>query len=210
MTDYILFIGDTATVAAAPIPVQPQIQAYSQTDPRWADVEFWPGFTFRRYGCLACSYASIASQIYYSSAQPPTFVVKLRDVGAITAGMVSKPARIPEAYPALSWNGAVHWRDVPADMAFLQKELREQGPTVIELAYTPTSPVVYKNILGNTIWNTHYLVLLEIDGMDAVVIDPIDGQTKRLLESRYYLPKWEFLGAQRVITGCRLLRVVKV
>ena len=210
MTAYIVYPGDTITVAAAPVPEVPQIQSYSQTDPQWANTEFSPGYTFARYGCLVCSYAMIASQMYYDSSKPLTFAAKLRDVGAISGGMVSNPSRIPEAYPALNWGGAIHWRDKPADMAFLTKELRDNGPTVIELAYNPTSPVVYKNITGKTIYNTHFLVLLEIDGMDARVIDPIDGLTKRLLESRYYLPKWEHLGAQRIITGCRLLRVMKV
>jgi len=152
----------------------------------------------------------IASQVYYDSSKPLAFAAKLRDIGAISGGMVGKPARIPEAYPALSWGGYMHWRTIAADMAFLEKELRDFGPTVIELAYNPVYPVIYKNITGKTIYNTHFLVLLEINGMDAVVIDPIDGETKRLTESRYYLPKWEYLGAQRIITGCRLLRVVKV
>ena len=208
--EYVVYPGDTITVAATPVPVEPQIQSYSQTDPQWANTEFSPGYTFARYGCLVCSYAMIASQVYYDSAKPLTFAAKLRDVGAIGGGMVSSPARIPEAFPALSWGGAVHWRDVPADMAFLEKELRDNGPTVIELAYNPAYPVIYKNITGQVKYNTHFLVLLEIDGLDAVVIDPIDGLTKHLTESRYYLPKWEFLGASRVITGCRLLRVVRV
>ena len=210
MTAYVLYPGDTTISAEAPVPEAPQIQSYSQTDPQWANFEFSPGYTFARFGCLVCSYAMIASQMYYDSAKPLMFAAKLRDVGAISGGMVSNPSRIPEAYPALNWGGAMHWRDKPADMAFLTKELRDYGPTVIELAYNPNLPVIYKNITGKIIYNTHFVVLLALTGYnDGTVIDPIDGETKQIIGSRYYLSKWATAGAKRVITGCRLLRVVK-
>ncbi len=204
MTDYILYTGDTTTAAPAPIPTKPLLASYSQTDPQWADTEYSPGYTFRRYGCLICSYAMVASQLHFASAEPPTFAVKLKDVGAINGAWVDRPSRIPEAYPELRWHGAVHWRTEAADIGFLSKELAEHGATVIELAYNWKLPVVYKNTLGKTIWNTHFLVLLEITDDDAVVIDPMGGETISLIPSKYARSDW---GASRVITGCRLLRV---
>lgn len=209
MTKYTVYPGDDIHVAEAPVPTKPLMASYAQTDPQWADVEYSPGFTFRRFGCLICSYAMIASQLYYESAEPPAFAAKLTDVWAIANGMVARPARIPEAYPALSWHGAVHWRKEAADIGFLSKELMNHGATVIELAYNPAKPVIYQNITGKTVFNTHFLVLLEITGDDdATVIDPIDGVTKSLRLSRY--ARTTAWGASRIITGCRLLRTVKV
>jgi len=208
MSHYKLYPGDTTESMPAPVPTKPLLASYSQTDPQWADMDFSPGCTFRRYGCLICSYAMIASQLYYESAQPPTFARKLRDVGAINGAWVAKPARMPEAYPSLSWGGAIHWRNEAADIGLLQGELRNHGATVVELAYNPAKRVVYQNIMGKTIWNTHYVVLVELTGEDdGMIIDPIDGVTKSLRLSRY--ARTTAWGASRIMTGCRLLRVVK-
>jgi len=208
LSHYKLYPGDTTESMAALVPTAPRITAYSQTNDRWAAFEYWPGYTLARYGCLICSYAMVASQLYYSSAEPPTFARKLRDVGAISAGMVSNPARIPLAYPALEWSGAVHWRKEAADMSFLNTELMQHGATIVELAYNPQKPVIYTDITGAVKYNTHFCVLTELTGDDGMIIDPIDGITKSLRLSRYALrTAW---GASRIITGCRLLRIVKV
>jgi hypothetical protein len=187
-----------------PPPEIPEIRAYSQTDPRWADEIYAGGVTFRRAGCLVVSVAMIASMAYEEEAitRPPMVARRLREVGAFAGALLSHPARIAQALPALTWNGAVHWRHIPARIDRLAEEVARYGATICEVLWDPTKPLV-----SGGAWNQHFVVVVGVDeaGDDATIIDPWDGKEKALSASPYAAPKgW---GAQRALYGMRLVRV---
>lgn len=177
------------------IPADFGMKVFAQNATLWAGLEYAPGFTFRRYGCLGCAYAMIASRAYYD-VEPPGFMAALTRIGAIHGGYIDRPSRIPKAYDKLEWGGVIHWRDKPADIEFLRRELLLHGPVVVEIAYHPERPVLPKN--------QHFLMLLAVSDNSATVVDPIGGGVGELVGGRYTLPGWT---PARAITGCRLLRV---
>lgn len=190
--------------AGEPEPPEPEpatLTIWSQRDPRWANQVYAGGATFGASGCLVCAYASIASQALHPAPTPPEFAHDLRDVGAFSGALLSNPARIPLAYPALEWGGAVHWRKVPADLALLQRELSTHGPVVCEVKWNPDGPSPEQG-------NQHFVIverlLRDTAGsiIDAAIADPWDGERRLLSASRYRKPGWD---VARTLYGARLL-----
>jgi len=173
---------------------------FSQNDPRWAREIYAGGETFAKAGCLVVCVAMVASQVY-PEVRPPEVARKLREVGAFEGALLSKPARIPRAFPLLRWDGYQHWRTIPANVSRLAVEVATRGPTIIELAWD--------------VWdsrppqagNQHFAVAVGVPPAmdDVVMVDAFDGEEKSLVESRYAAPRrW---GAARAVHGMRLLRV---
>ena len=188
-----------------PEPPEPEpatLTVWSQRDPRWADQVYAGGATLGASGCLVCAAASIASQVLHPAPTPPEFARDLRDVGAFAGALLSNPARIPLAYPALEWGGAVHWRTVPADLVLLQRELDAHGPVICEVKWNPDGPSPEQG-------NQHFVVVERLlrdtagDITDAVIADPWDGERRLLSASRYRKPGWS---VARTLYGARLLR----
>jgi hypothetical protein len=173
--------------------------AYSQNDSRWAGLEYAGGSTFSQNGCLACSVPMVLSLYYDPAPTPPEVAAALRSVEAFNGNLLSSPSRIPKAYPLVEWGGAIHWRTCPADLAFLAREIELYGAVIIELKWNPRGPLPQRG-------NQHFAVLVEVGGDDATVIDPWDGETKKLSESRYCLAGWS---PARTIYGARLLHGVE-
>jgi hypothetical protein len=177
-------------------PEPPRVVAYSQNDPRWANEVYAGGTTFARAGCFVVSVAMMASLVYAENILPPEVAHRLRQAGAFDGALLSNPNRIPDAYSRLAWGGFVHWRDRPADMEFLAHEIATNGATICELKWNPSGPSPEKA-------NQHFVVVEALDGDDALIVDPWDGQRKRLSESRYRLAGWT---AARTLYGARLVR----
>ena len=170
---------------------------YSQNDPRWANKIYAHALTFAKAGCLVCCVTMVISAVYPETILPPEVSDNLKRAGVFVGDMLSRPSRIPDAYSRLSWGGVVHWRTIPADMEFLQREISTYGCAVAEVQWDPrgTSP---------STGNQHFVVITQLtaDG-DAIIADPWDGQKKKLSESRYSLPGWS---TARTLTGLRLVR----
>jgi len=189
-------LTDSGYLGEGPSPEPTEIIAYSQNDPRWKDLVYAGGTTFGKAGCFVCCVAMIAG-LSYADASPPSVAEKLRNAGVFVGNLLSKPARITQAYPKLEWGGVLHYRAKPCDIDGLGMELEQYGATIAEVKWNPSGPMPQEG-------NQHFVVVTELtnDG-DAVIVDPWDGQTKRLSTTRYRLPGWD---VARTIYGLRLVR----
>jgi len=168
---------------------------YSQRDPRWGSYEYAPGRTLATHGCFITSVAIVASLAGYPDT-PQDVARKLNAAGALVGAYLSRPDRIPNAYPELAWVGSLDWRRVPANLVRLRQEL-EHGPVIVEVDAHPGGAQPPED--------QHFVVALRFsdDGKDLVVADPWDGTETKLLQ-RYALDNWSL---SRAIFGARLLRV---
>ena len=164
---------------------EPELALWSQRDPRWRDYIYGGGMTLGVSGCLVTCIAMLTGD------EPPACARKLADAGVLEGSYVSRPAKIIEAYPDLSYGGTVHWRDTAADLEMLAAWL-EDGPVVIETEFSPGGAVPPTD--------QHFVIALELDGDDLIIADPWTGEIARLL-ARYARDDWSL---QRAVYGVRL------
>lgn len=169
---------------------------FSQNDPRWRDKIYAYTLTFGKAGCLVCCVTMAISTVYAELILPTEVAANLKHAGAFIGDMLSRPSRIADAYPRMVWDGVVHWRDKPADMAFLRSELALADYAIAEVKWNPLGADPQTG-------NQHFVMVESLIGDDAAIIDPWDGERKLLSESRFSLPGWN---AARTITGLRLVR----
>jgi hypothetical protein len=173
---------------------------YSQNDPKWANVPYARegGLTFAKAGCLVTCITMIASLAYDDPPKPTEVAAKLAKAGAFVGDLLSNPSKIGEALPALEWAGVLHWRDHPADIEALERELRSYRATIAEVKWDPSKPLV----TGDK-WNQHFITVTRFtEDADCIIADPWDGQTKQLSASRYWCGS-----VQKTLYGLRLVRV---
>lgn len=190
--------GFSPGVPTPPEPEPVALTTWSQNDPRWKDEVYAGGMTFGRAGCLVVSVAMLASLAGTPAPTPVEVAAALRAVGAFDGALLSRPERIPQAIPQLSWGGALHWRDRAADRAVLEREIAQYGATICEVKWDPGGAPPQDG-------NQHFVVVTALEGDEAWIVDPWDGQRKRLSQSRYVLSGW---GVGRAIYGVRLVRPV--
>jgi len=181
-----------------PTPEPARVVAFSQRDPRWAGEAYAGNTTFAQAGCLVTCVAMIASLAYADAPLPPDVARALRNAGAFAGGFLSNPARIPAALAQLEWGGVAHWREHPADLDALTHEIAAYGATIAEVKWNPRGPMPQMG-------NQHFVIVEGLDGTDAQIVDPWDGERKQLSESRYRLPGWT---VARTLYGMRMVRPV--
>ena len=200
--EYLITVLDRAET---PEPLRDGPMAWSQNDSRWAHLDYAPGWTFRQAGCLVCCVAMLASLAYPEDPPTPVKVAEgLTAVGAFGGGLLSRPARISQAFDRLRWDGYLHWRSIPARLDIISQEIAEYGATIVELVWNP------QDQRPPQAGNQHFAVAVGVVGAvtppDVVIIDPWDGQQKMLGASAYAKPvRWS---AARAVHGVRLLRIV--
>jgi len=169
----------------------PSLTLYSQRDPRWRNLVYAGGLTFAAAGCYVTAVAMMLSLTGYED-DPPTVAAKLREAGCFSGALLTRPDRIPVAYPLMRYDGAALWHKVAADLEEFEIEL-SKGPVIIEVDYQPGGP-----------FNQHFVVAERFtpDGKDLMICDPWDGVRTQLL-TRYAQDHWD-LG--RALYGMRLLR----
>ena len=169
------------------------ITLYSQTDPRWKDQIYSGTKTFGQAGCYVTAVAMMASLAGYSD-DPPEVARKLREAGVFSGALLTRPDRIPDAYPKLVWYGRYDWRKVSAKLEILRAWLK-YGPVIIETEFRPGG------VQPPT--DQHFVVAEKItpDGKDLIILDPWDGTRVPLLQ-RYALDDWDLT---RAIYGVRML-----
>ena len=179
-----------------------ELAAYSQNDSRWANIEYAPGCTFARWGCLICSVAMILSMGGDNNSPNPVETARrLTEVGALNGGYLSKPSRIKNAFPNTSWGGVVHWRKISARIDIIEREILDYGATIIELAWNPFGPLPPGT---KSEPNQHFAVATRMMQNDIEIIDPYTGERIMITESRYAKPRnWS---VQRAIHGIRMVR----
>jgi hypothetical protein len=178
------------------------LTAYSQRDPRWANLEYAGGTTFAAAGCYVTSVAMICSGAGYLD-DPPEVARRLREAGCFDGNLLTRPDKIPDAYPLTVYEGAHNWHSTSANMDSVWGALAK-GPTIIEVDFRPTTKTFDQHFVVGESWD-------EETG-DVFILDPWDGQRVRLME-RYELVWYSLLGftpkLENAICGLRLLRPVK-
>ena len=172
--------------------LEPSVALYSQRDPRWRNLVYAGGLTFAAAGCYVTAVAMMLSLAGYED-DPPTVAAKLREANCFSGALLTRPDRIPQAYPLMRYDGAAIWHRIPADLGEFEIEL-SKGPVIIEVDFVPPTAM----------FNQHFVVAerLTPDGKDLMIADPWDGTRTNLLE-RYAKDSWD-LG--RALYGMRLLR----
>ena len=175
------------------LDTMPALTLYSQRDPRWRDEIYAGGLTFGAAGCYVTAVAMILSLAGYED-DPPAVAAKLREAGCFAGALLTRPDRIPQAYPLMRYDGAALWHKVAADLEEFGIELNK-GPVIIEVDYQPGGP-----------FNQHFVVAerFTVDGKDLVICDPWSGTQTQLLQ-QYAQDHWDL---SRALYGMRLLRKV--
>lgn len=176
---------------------------WSQRDPRWRNQVYAGNTTFGTAGCYVVCVAMMISLAGYTD-DPPTVAQKLRDANCFSGNLLTRPDRIPDAYPRMRYDGPVdvskdgelRWHNrrlTDDDWTRFCQEL-EQGALIMEVDFNPAS----------TEFNQHFVIAetLTPDKNDIIIADPWDGAATRLLE-RYAQDHWDL---RRAIYGVRLLR----
>jgi len=166
------------------------VTLYSQCDPRWRNLVYAGGTTFCKAGCYVVSVAMMLSLAGYDDT-PPNVAAKLRAANCFSGNLLTRPDRIPNAYPRTSYHGTYQWHDRAADMSRIRSSLKT-GPVIIEVDFRPGLK-----------FNQHFVVAKRIttEG-DIIIADPQDGTRTKLME-RYAQGHWDLA---RAIHGLRLLR----
>ena len=181
--------------------VAPELTQYSQRDARWRDYVYAPGydwrglpFTLGRWGCYLTCVTMLTSLVGYDHT-PVDVVKELQKVGAMVGTYVGNPCNVPNAYPELSWEGQLDWRDDPAPLPVL-KALLSGCPQIVEVEFSPGGE--------KPPHDQHFVLGLDLsDDGDLWIIDPWDGSETKLLE-RYALSHWDL---SRAVYGVRRLEV---
>jgi len=171
----------------------PSLTLYSQRDPRWRNKIYAGDLNFAAAGCYVTAVAMILSLAGYND-DPPTVAAKLRKAGCFSGALLTRPDRIPQAYPLMRYDGAALWHKVAADLEEFEIEL-SKGPVIIEVDFIPPTAK----------FNQHFVVAeyLTPDGKDLMIADPWDGTRTQLLQ-RYAQDHWSL---ERALYGMRLLRI---
>lgn len=171
----------------------PSLTLYSQRDPRWRNLVYAGGLTFAAAGCYVTAVAMMLSLAGYDD-DPPAVAANLREAGCFSGALLTRPDRIPQAYPRMRYDGAAIWHKVAADLEEFEIEL-SKGPVIIEADFIPPTAK----------FNQHFVIAerLTPDGKDLTIADPWDGTRTQLLQ-RYAQDHWNL---ERALYGMRLLRV---
>lgn len=184
-----------------PPPPHPSLTLYSQRDPRWKDLIYAGDKRHGTDGCYVSAVAMILSLAGYADS-PVVVAEKLRNVGAFSGAFLSKPEKIPDAYPLMRYDGPfdvsrdgpLRWHDGSCDLPRFMQEL-ESGPLIMEVDFKHQTQE----------FNQHFVVAVRAldEGRDILIADPWDGTETRLMQ-RYAGADWDL---KRTIYGVRLLRV---
>jgi hypothetical protein len=155
-----------------PEPLPVRVVAYSQRDPRWANVRLGASaYTMGGAGCAVTSVAMLASAVN-KDFTPLDMVTWLNANGGFTSGGLLYWSKAAQAATGLTYVNYHIWRSVAADLPILRGAL-DKGPQVIQVDFKPAT----------TVLDSHFVVALSLtqDGQDINIIDPWTGGRGTLL-----------------------------
>jgi hypothetical protein len=177
----------------SPLP-RPEPQAFSQRDPRWADVHLGASaYTMGSAGCAVTAAAMVAS-VVQPAVTPLTLVDWLNVNYGFTGGGLLYWGKVAEAVPGLKFVAYHLWRAVPADMALLALAL-QNGPQVIQVDFHPETATL----------DSHFVTAVRLldDGADLEIIDPWTGASGPLL-ALYSAQNWTLARAVYALVEFKL------
>lgn len=178
--------------------IQPMVH-FSQRDKRWADFEYDPGYTLGKSGCLITSIAMIGSFYYDGTITPLNVAERLRELGAFSHGLLTKPELINKAWSRLYFGGLINWHATKADLDLVAQELELFDATIIQV-------LANANAHGSIADNSHFVVLRQLLEHDALIVDPWYGRGKQLSATPYVKSGWS---PERAIYGIRRFRITR-
>ncbi len=147
------------------------VPAFSQRDPRWANVRLGKSnYTMGSAGCAVTAAAMVAATVAPDTT-PGTLVEALNANNGFTSGGLLYWSKITDVIPALRFVRYDLWRTIPAEIILLQAAL-SVCPQVIQVDFHPQTSGL----------DSHFVTALRMtDDDDVEIIDPWTGEAGTLL-----------------------------
>ena len=170
-----------------PPPIDGELVALSQRDPRWADHTIGQntghGKTIGNWGCLLVVYNMMAAYYELTEQLPGTYNIHMLSAGAFV-GQYLKPGALQAAHPGnISYEGFLN-RDNNRMIPKIGEWLNAGKPVPARVDFNPSTEA----------WEQHWVLLLEERGDDYLMADPWTGKTG-LLSEAYDVPGVDVLEA---------------
>ena len=165
-------------VPTPPTPEPVNVVPLSQRDPAWASLRLGQSsYTIGGAGCAMVS-ACMEATLVRPDLRPDELNAWLSANGGYTTGGLLYWAKVAEYVDGMDFVTYHKWHREPADMALVRAELAE-GPAILQVDFHPGGAL-----------NTHFVLALREHEGDIEILDPWDGELKRLLAA-YGLQTWD-------------------
>ena len=179
LADMVKLAWKPGTVGTPPNPVTIPVLPISQRDPRWASVPMGENKTLGSWGCLLVSYNAVARFWELCPDDPPAFMQRMRDAGAMSGPYVLAGAL------ATTFPGRVKYVGYEGRNPALRQNI---------INHMAAGKPVFARVDFNTattIFDQHWIVLVGYTADDYLMIDPwpypSDSQPVTV-SSRYNIP----------------------
>lgn len=162
-------LPDTGDIASLPIT------PLSQQDPRWSKVKL--GISSSTIGSMGCLLTSVTMDMnYFGKANTPiTMNEMFIHNGGYQRGNLFVWGVINKLYSDITLHKYI--TKIPAPLEELESALRSGMPAIVQVDFNPYT----------TAMDQHWVVIIGKQGSSYMMIDPIDGTTRKF-EDRYGLP----------------------
>ena len=144
---------------------------YSQNDERWKNKTLGTKGTIGAYGCLLTDIAMLC--VYFGKNETPdTLNEKLKANGGFVNGNLYVWGALTKIFPDITYQGQVLTPDplTKTQMDFIRARINEGYPVVLQIDAIPSTSQL----------DEHWILAVDYDGDDFIVVDPWDGAVKRI------------------------------
>jgi hypothetical protein len=144
---------------------------YSQNDERWKNKTLGTKGTIGAYGCLLTDIAMLC--VYFGKNETPdTLNEKLKANGGFMNGNIYVWGALTKIYPDITYQGQVLTPDTltKTQMDFIRARIDEGYPVFLQIDTIPSTSQL----------DEHWILAVDYDGDDFIIVDPWDGAVKRI------------------------------
>ena len=144
---------------------------YSQNDERWKNKTLGTKGTIGAYGCLLTDIAMLC--VYFGKNETPdTLNEKLKANGGFVNGNIYVWGALTKIFPDITYQGQVLTPDplTKTQMDFIRARIDEGYPVVLQIDTIPSTSQL----------DEHWILAVDYDGDDFIIVDPWDGAVKRI------------------------------
>lgn len=143
---------------------------YSQQDPTWRGRTLGSALTIGNAGCLLTCIAMVVSYFGHEET-PATLDDKLDNNGGYSGNLFVWGA-VPKLYSDIFYKGLVATPTelTLAQMDFIKGQIDKKMPVLLQIDNIPQTSVL----------DEHWILAVDYDGDDFIIVDPWDGATKRI------------------------------